>query len=191
MALLLIEPAGSCRDDLPRRRAERGFTDTLECELGRIVKIAALALLLVSTVPHETVAEPLIGQASVIDGDTLELHGERIRLMGIDAPESGQLCQLHGEPWRCGQTSALALADHIEGKTITCVGDDLDRYGRTLAVCRLGPEDVNRWMVEQGWALAYRKYSTAYIVDEDTARAGRRGIWASVFTPPWDWRKNH
>jgi len=131
------------------------------------------------------------GIASVIDGDTIELHGTRIRLIGIDAPESRQLCQRNGEPWRCGQAAALALADHIEGKTLDCRPDGEDRYGRTLAVCFLGSEDLNGWLVEQGWALAYRHYSTVYVGQESRAEAANAGVWSAEFEMPWDWRKAH
>lgn len=99
-------------------------------------------------------AEFIVGIASVIDADTIELHGERIRLVGIDAPEGRQTCELDGQPWRCGQAAAFALADHIEGKTLECRGDEQDRYGRTLAVCWLGDEDLNGlWPKAGRWPI--------------------------------------
>lgn len=136
-------------------------------------------------------AEPsLTGTPSVIDADTLELHGTRVRLEGVDAPEGHQTCLLNGNPWRCGQAAALALADHIGGRALNCKGQETDRYGRTLAVCWLGSEDLNAWLVAEGWALAYRRYSSAYVGQERAAQQAKRGIWASVFVPPWVWRKN-
>lgn len=101
----------------------------------------------------------IAGRATVIDGDTLELRGQRIRLFGIDAPESGQLCQLGGQAYRCGQQAALALADRIGQRTVRCTEKDVDRYGRTVAVCFVGGAALGRWLTLQGWALAYRKYS--------------------------------
>ena len=96
-----------------------------------------------------------IGIASVVDGDTIEIHGIRIRLHGIDAPESAQQCSLStGELWRCGQQAALALSDRIGGRSLMCDERGQDRYGRSIAVCMLGSENLNYWMVEQGWAVA-------------------------------------
>ena len=134
-------------------------------------------------------AADLTGRASVIDGDTIEVHGQRIRLFGIDAPESRQTCEAAGQTWRCGQQAALALAEFIDQRTVTCGQRDLDRYGRIVAVCRAGVDDLGAWAVHNGWALAYRRYSTAYVGAEDSARAAKRGIWRGTFTAPWDWRR--
>lgn len=133
--------------------------------------------------------EPLAGIASVVDGDTIELHGERIRLNGIDAPESRQFCEdAVGESYRCGQKAAFALADHIREKSIRCEGDKRDRYGRLIATCYLGGEDLDGWMVSQGWALAFRRYSLQYVPEEEEAMAAKRGIWQGAFMAPWEWR---
>jgi endonuclease YncB( thermonuclease family) len=131
----------------------------------------------------------IIGVASVIDGDTIEIHGQRIRLFGIDAPESSQLCvRPTGEPWRCGQQGSLALSDRIGRATVSCQPRDLDRYGRIVAVCFNGNEDLSRWMVTTGWAVAFRRYSLDYVADEDAARQSRINIWSGDFDMPWDWR---
>ena len=135
-------------------------------------------------------AEPIVGRASVTDGDTVVIHGTRIRLYGIDAPESAQLCKdVAGKPYRCGQAAALALSDRIGEHPITCEPRDTDRYGRTVAVCRKGVEDLNAWMVAQGHAVAYRRYSLDYVEAETTAKATKRGIWAGSFTTPSEWRR--
>jgi endonuclease YncB( thermonuclease family) len=106
----------------------------------------------------------LVGIPSVIDGDTIELHRERIRLFGIDAAESSQLCEdAAGKSYRCGQQAALALADHIGRRTVWCEGKERDRYGRLVAICYLGDKDLNAWMVSQGLALAFRKNSSLYV----------------------------
>lgn len=105
-------------------------------------------------------------------------------LHGIDAPESGQICQAQGKPYRCGQQAALALADLIGSKTVRREERDHDRYGRTVAVCFVGGLDVEAWMVAQGWALAYRKYSSDYVGQEAAARAAQRGVWRGEFTAP-------
>src|SRR5690606_36901710 len=123
------------------------------------------------------------------DGDTLEIHGTRIRLHGIDAPESRQMCDAGGRQYRCGQKAALALSDRIGSRTVSCSPRDQDRYGRTVTVCSAGREDLNRWMVAKGWALAYRQYSTDYVAAELAAHAGRKGIWQGNFVEPWNWRR--
>ncbi|MCJ2129258.1 thermonuclease family protein [Methylobacterium sp. E-045] len=150
--------------------------------------IYALAFLL--ALATASAAEPIIGRASVMDGDTLDIGGTRIRLHGIDAPENGQLCQNRaGKAFRCGQAGPLALADRIGSTPVSCDPRDTDKYGRTVAVCRKGAEDLNRWLVAQGHAVAYRHYSQDYVPAEDNAKAGKLGIWAGSFTAPGDWRK--
>ena len=130
-----------------------------------------------------------IGQASVIDGDTLEIHGQRVRLYGIDAMESRQLCW-NGKRRRyaCGREAALALDDFIGDSVIVCESRGRDRYGRIVARCSVRGEDLGAWMVESGHALAYRQYSRDYVKQERGARKGKRGIWKGKFVKPWEWR---
>lgn len=153
-------------------------------------RLIFLAVLLLVIVARGAAAE-IVGRATVIDGDTIDIRGDRIRLFGIDTPESAQLCSMHGEPYRCGQRAALALADKLGQKTVHCSEKDVDRYGRTVAVCFVGGEDINRWLTFEGWALAYRKYSLDYVGAEDAAREAGRGLWRGDFEPPWGWRKQH
>ena len=129
------------------------------------------------------------GTATVIDGDTLEIHGQRIRLHGIDAPESRQLCRLDGKPWHCGRDAANALAEKIDRRPVTCEDLGRDRYKRIIARCTVAGEDLEKWMVANGWALAYRRYSLDYVDQEAEAQAARRGIWAGEFVKPWEWRR--
>ena len=131
----------------------------------------------------------IAGQASVIDGDTIEIHGVRIRLFGIDAPEGRQVCQdSEGRDYRCGQRAALALSNKIGRHTVSCVERDVDRYHRVVAVCSVSGSDVNAWMVRRGWAIAYRYYSEDYVPQEEEAESARAGIWAGSFTRPYEWR---
>ncbi|MFC5358166.1 thermonuclease family protein [Azospirillum himalayense] len=149
--------------------------------------VVATALMLLVAAP--ALAADLTGTASVIDGDTLEIRGTRIRLHGIDAPESQQFCQdSAGKNWRCGQMAALALSERIGRRTVTCEQKDKDRYGRVVAACFVGGENLNAWMAANGWAMAYQQYSKDYVGAEATARAARAGIWAGTFQPPWEWR---
>ena len=135
-------------------------------------------------------ADTISGTASVIDGDTIEIRGIRIRLHAVDAMESRQGCFLpDGKAWNCGRDAAYALADKIGRAPISCEVRDVDRYGRLVAVCRKAGEDLNAWLVVNGWAVAYRRYGRDYIKQEEGARAARHGIWASEFMMPWDWRR--
>ena len=151
------------------------------------------ALLLVfSVIGPASARDRITGVASVIDGDTIEIHCQRIRLFGIDAPESSQLCiRASGERWRCGQRASFALADRIGRASVNCWPRDLDRYGRVVAVCFKGNEDLNRWMVANGWAVAYRRYSLDYAADEAAARPSGINIWSGNFDMPWNWRAQH
>ncbi|MGD9538790.1 MAG: thermonuclease family protein [Alphaproteobacteria bacterium] len=145
---------------------------------------------LTASVPPPAEALALAGTASVIDGDTIEVHGQRIRLFGIDAPEDGQTCRnAAGKAYRCGQVAALALADRIGRATVACEERDVDRYGRIVAVCRLGTLDLNAWLVAEGLAIDYPQYSNGmYAGEQAEAQAARRGLWAGEFVAPWEWR---
>ena len=133
----------------------------------------------------------LRGRATVTDGDTIRIGDVRVRLFGIDAPESGQTCEDGaGRLYPCAGRAANALGDKIGRGTVTCQREDTDRYGRTVAVCTLAStgEDLNAFMVASGWALAYRTYSAAYIDEEAAAKRARRGLWQGRFIAPWDYR---
>ena len=132
----------------------------------------AIGLLIVLSIAVGAAAQDrIVGVATVIDGDTIEIHGQRIQLFGIDAPESSQLCvRPTGERWRCGQQASFALADQIGRAAVTCQPRDFDRYGRVVAACFKGSEDLNRWMVANGWAVAYKRYSVDYVASEAAAR---------------------
>ena len=140
---------------------------------------------------HLMVAPATAGAAHlrVIDGDTLEIDGRRFRLSGIDAPERAQICTRAGLAWGCGQAAAAALRAKIGDAAVLCAGEERDSYGRIVATCTLGNgTDLNGWMVERGWAMAYRWYSETYVAAEERAEAARSGIWGAAFSPPWKWR---
>ncbi len=118
---------------------------------------------LIALLPAIALAD-VTGQASVIDGDTIEIHGQRIRLHGIDAPELAQTCWDRNGEYPCGRIARTAALDLIAGEdTVTCETRGKDRFGRWLAVCFAGGFSINRNMVYTGWALAYRRYSTDYV----------------------------
>ena len=146
--------------------------------------ILAIALLL----PTAAAANSVSGEARAVDGDTLIVGGVRVRLYGIDAPESDQTCRKDGTDWACGQVATQQLASLIQGQLVDCRGTGVDQYGRMLAVCTAGPEQLNEVMVEQGWAVAYRQYSDDYVGAELRAKTSRLGIWSSTFMLPSDYR---
>ncbi len=147
-----------------------------------------ITLALVMFLPVPAFAD-ITGQPRVIDGDTLEVAGQRIRLHGIDAPESKQLCRRDGEPWRCGNDATSALRAFLGSRTVSCEELDRDRYRRVVAKCAMDGVDIGEWMVSRGWAVAYYLYSYDYSRAEQRAKLGRRGVWAGEFEKPWEWRK--
>ena len=154
-----------------------------------MLRHAAFAcLLLAGALAARPSAADVAGPAKVVDGDTLVVAGERVRLEGIDAPELRQTCTAYGQPWACGRTSAEWLKEHLNGRQVECVGHAGDRYRRLLAVCYVGGEDQNERIVREGWALAFRRYSADYLQAELAAKRAGAGIWRGEFTPPWEWR---
>lgn len=155
--------------------------------------LTTLTLLFPLILPGQ--AEPYIvfvGKPTIIDGDTLILSNERIRLASIDAPESKQPCaDAEGRPYRCGLYAAQALRKKIGSAEIRCIAEARGRYGRPLAECYLGEENLNHWLVVHGFAVAYSIYSQRYVAAEENAKAQKRGIWAGRFQLPWEWRQEH
>jgi endonuclease YncB( thermonuclease family) len=150
----------------------------------RIVTLAAATLVCVVAQ-----AADLIGVPVIVDGDTLAIGATKVRLQGIDAPEIDQVClNANSARWTCGIDARDQLISHIAGRVISCVSSGSDVYLRTLGTCSLGGENLNEWMVQQGWALAYVQYSSAYVRAEEVARTKQRGLWQGAFIAPWDWR---
>jgi endonuclease YncB( thermonuclease family) len=151
-------------------------------------KLIVALLLLAST--GLTLASDLTGQASVIDGDTLEIHRTRIRLWGIDAPESSQLCRgADSLQYRCGAKAANDLDAFIARRPVSCIPISLDQYGRTVASCSVGGIDLGEWLVRNGLALDWPQYSRGkyHAAQRDADHAGR-GIWAGSYVAPWLYR---
>lgn len=139
--------------------------------------------------------EVISGPARVVDGDTIDVAGKRIRLEGIDAPESGQKCPgryvggILG-PWRCGKAATAALIRLIGSNPVTCESLETDKYDRLIATCFAGGLDINAEMVRRGHAWAFVKYSRTYVTHEADARSAKAGIWESLETaqPAWEYR---
>ena len=135
------------------------------------------------------VAGEISGAAHVIDGDTIEIGATKVRLFGIDAPESAQTCRAVVEKaYPCGEAATARVRQMTEGRPITCKGDEHDRYGRLLGVCSVGGVEINRTLVREGLAWAFVKYSRTYVPEEQEARRAKRGVFATENTPPWDFR---
>ncbi|MGY3472471.1 thermonuclease family protein [Bradyrhizobium ottawaense] len=159
-----------------------------------INRIFGLALA-ISILPALTArADDIVGQASVIDGDTIEIHGARIRLWGMDAPESNQLCRNDDSNlYQCGRAAATALAGLLWAikRPVQCTPVDKDQFGRTVATCQLGEPgpDIGHWPVANGHALDWPQYSKGKYSDaQRSAEKSKRGIWSGSFVEPWHYR---
>lgn len=125
----------------------------------------------------------------MVDGDTLDLAGQRIRLEGIDAPETAQTCTTaSGAIWPCGRAAAKALQAMVAGLDVVCDSRGLDKYGRVLGICYAEGRDINAAMVKAGLAWAFVKYSVTYVAEEASARAAKAGVWQGPSEAPWDFR---
>jgi endonuclease YncB( thermonuclease family) len=153
-----------------------------------VVTALLFLLAMVLAARLEQVAERnLAGSATVNDGDTVTLAGERIRLRGIDAPELEQICRAGGGEYFCGREARRALIDLVAGRAISCSGWERDRYRRLLAICRAGDIELNAALVERGWAVSYGDYADL----ERTAQRRGVGLWAGEFDRPGEWRQRY
>ena len=135
-------------------------------------------------------AGEIAGSPIITDGDTIKIINKRIRLHGIDAPESKQLCKKNLKEYRCGIVATEALVKKINKNQVRCIVQDrLDRYKRYIGVCFVETINLNQWMVRNGHAVAYRRYSKDYIKDEDYAKKNKLGLWSGDFLNPEKWRK--
>ena len=140
------------------------------------------------------------GIAKVIDGDTIKIEKKKIRFFGIDAPEKKQRCRKAwltisfitiNKDYPCGEISTLKLKNKINNKFITCKSTNKDKYKRFIAECFKGKTNINRWMVRNGHAVVYKKYSKKYSAAENLARNQKLGLWSGTFKMPWEWRKEN
>ena len=140
------------------------------------------------------------GIPKVTDGDTIRIEGKKIRFFGIDAPEKKQQCS---KPWLtisfisfsknypCGQISTDKLKKKINNKLLICKWSNKDRFKRYIAECFKDKTNINAWMVRNGYAVAYRKYSKKFVSQEIFAKKEKLGLWSGTFMMPWDYRENN
>lgn len=127
------------------------------------------------------------GDAVVLDGDTILLSGQKIRLEGIDAPEFSQTCTVRAGLYACGKEARKQLVSLAKGGTVECSGWQNDKYGRLLGTCTAGKTELNRQMVLSGWAVSYG----SFFAEEATAKKALVGIWQGEFARPSEWRQSH
>ena len=140
------------------------------------------------------------GFAKVVDGDTIKINSKKIRLYGIDAPEKKQKCKKtyltisfmsFTKEYMCGEVSTEKLIKKINKQKLNCDILDVDRYKRLIGECFKRNINLNSWMVSNGYAVAYRKYSKKYVSDEINAKNNKLGIWQGKFEMPWDYRRKN
>ncbi|MFI0846264.1 thermonuclease family protein [Mesorhizobium sp. IMUNJ 23232] len=180
MSRFLRATLGGVRRSTSRGLFRRAF------DLFLAVVILGLLALLAARLDRVETLRPA-GVAIVNDGDTITIAGEKIRLRGIDAPEYSQTCLRAGIKYACGREAREALRKLIGAKPVACAGWQRDRYGRLLGDCKAGSTDLNRSLVEQGWAVAFGGFEA----EELAAQRAGRGLWAGEFERPRQWRETH
>tara|TARA_B100001123_G_C14696429_1_gene783423 strand:+ start:108 stop:623 length:516 start_codon:yes stop_codon:yes gene_type:complete len=164
----------------------------------RLISISLLILFILPNLSYSN-EETILGKARVIDGDTIEINKKKIRLFGIDAPEKKQMCKKIymsffifnlKKDYECGEKSTLALLNKLKDKKIKCIVEKKkDKYKRNIGICYVKNQDINKWLVRNGYAVAYKKYSKKYVSDEQYAKENELGIWVGTFTNPEKWRR--
>ena len=154
------------------------------------MKLLILALIVLLNLNLKIIAGEISGFALVTDGDTIKILNNKIRLHGIDAPEKKQKCTKNAKEYNCGVVSTEALIKKISNNSVKCLTQkNKDRYNRFIGVCFVEYENLNKWMVRNGYAIAYRRYSKDYILDEEFAKINKRELWSGTFLKPEKWRK--
>ena len=144
-------------------------------------------------------AHSISGKAEIVDGDTIKISKKKIRLYGIDAPEKEQICKKiylsflifnFQKDYKCGEKSTLALLKKLKDKEVKCIIEkNKDRYNRNIGTCYIKNQDINSWLVKNGYAIAYTRYSKKYELDEQYAKENKLGIWRGAFVEPEKWRR--
>jgi len=156
-----------------------------------LVHALAFWLVAVAAAGAAVAGETLVGPARVVDGDTLEISGRTVRLIGILAPAIDQKCQRDGQDWPCGRKAADRMQELIAGRPVRCLAAGRDSDGATAGLCFAGGLELNRALVADGYAVARHWVGLDYDETEETAKAARLGIWSGSFTDPEAWRARH
>ncbi len=161
------------------------------------IRIIIIFLVMLSN----SISEEISGIPKVVDGDTIYINNYKFRLEGIDAPEMRQRCKKESfkisfligftfyKDYSCGRVSKEKLITKIKTSEIKCISSSKDRYKRYIATCFKGKTNLNQWMVRNGFAIAYRRYSKKYVPDELFAKENKLGLWQGKFMEPEKWRK--
>ena len=155
----------------------------------KILIFKLLFLLFIIFFNFSVFSKTINGIALVVDGDTLHIEKNKIRLHGIDAPEIDQTCTIKDKVWNFGIESSLELKKLILDNNISCVVSDIDKYNRYIAECFINNKNINKLMVRNGWAIAYRYYSLDFVEDEELAKKNKIGLWQGQFQEPYLYRK--
>jgi len=146
-------------------------------------------ILFLLSLPIAAHAADISGLPKIHDGDTLQIGHIKLRLAGVDAPSTDQLClNDKGERWTCGVAARNALIHYTGKKSWTCHVVRVNRFGRSVAKCEADGENIQAWLVKNGWALALPHASHDHDADQKAAREAKAGMWAGAFIAPWDWR---
>lgn len=150
--------------------------------------VSSLALILLFLL---NISNAKSSDIKIVDGDTIHLNGEKIRFSGIDTPELKQTCLANKEIFFCGLEAKNLLAKIINNRDVNCISEGKDQYKRTLAECFVGDLSLSRYLVREGYAFAYRKYSNKFVKDEEFAKENNKGMWSMSFEYPWEYRKKN
>ena len=153
----------------------------------KVILVISVSLLIFFLIFNQVKSQDL----RVVDGDTIDLNGEKIRFTGIDTPELKQTCIKEVVIDPCGVIAKEILIEKISDHKVECVSEGKDQYKRTLAECFVNGESLSIYLVRSGYAFAYRRYSKKFVKDEDYAKANQIGMWAMKFDYPWEYRKNN
>ena len=158
-------------------------------------------IIIFSVLLSNSLADEISGIPKVVDGDTIHINNYKFRLEGIDAPEMRQQCKKESfkissiisftfyKDYSCGKVSKEKLTSKINGSEIKCIFTTKDKYKRYIATCYREKTNLNKWMVRNGYAIAYRRYSKKYVPDEEFAKENKLGLWQGKFMNPEKWRK--
>ena len=154
------------------------------------MKKITLIIIILLNLNEKIIASEIYGLPVITDGDTIKILNNKIRLHGIDAPEKDQKCYKNKKKYNCGTVATQALIKKINKDAVKCLTQkNKDRYNRFIGICFVGQEDLNKWMVRNGYAIAYKRYSKDYILDEAYAKTNKLGLWSGTFLNPEKWRK--